>query len=298
MLKIAGLDKYFSAVWTMPWRQYMPNGAYKDQSGPLRLPWPWSDCREEELISWNSIAILMINDCDILWSKTGHGWFQDHCCWKIWMSWKLLWRWASKTASTFEGLQKRCSTGVRIYEFCTKRLILHVWWLTTTQPRMYRKLHFSECSLSLSLRWRPIFLAFSWFFTEYVASLIFSKTKTNYRSYSGRRAVEVIWSALGQGSKSQSWCWDLLTFSGLFSYVTLERLFFYLTPVWSKFRVLFPLENHLTIFTLKSILHPLISMSSDTAARESNSFIALSCDWNTWIILEQVSLWILLTVLL
>lgn len=31
MLKIAGLDTYFSAVWTMPWRQYMPNGAYKDQ---------------------------------------------------------------------------------------------------------------------------------------------------------------------------------------------------------------------------------------------------------------------------
>lgn len=36
MLKIAGLDKYFSAVWTMPWRQYMPNGAYKDQSGPAQ----------------------------------------------------------------------------------------------------------------------------------------------------------------------------------------------------------------------------------------------------------------------
>lgn len=36
------------------------------------------------------------------------------------------------------------------------------------------------------------FLRFLVFFTEYVASLIFSKTKTNYRSYSGRRAVEVI----------------------------------------------------------------------------------------------------------
>lgn len=43
MLKIAGLDKYFSAVWTMPWRQYMPNGAYKDQSGQWKLFDPPSD---------------------------------------------------------------------------------------------------------------------------------------------------------------------------------------------------------------------------------------------------------------
>lgn len=43
MLKIAGLDKYFSAAWTMPWRQYMPNGAYKDQSGQWKLFDPPSD---------------------------------------------------------------------------------------------------------------------------------------------------------------------------------------------------------------------------------------------------------------
>ncbi|CAK9017905.1 unnamed protein product [Durusdinium trenchii] len=43
MLKIAGLDTYFSAVWTMPWRQYMPNGAYKDQSGQWKLFDPPSD---------------------------------------------------------------------------------------------------------------------------------------------------------------------------------------------------------------------------------------------------------------
>mmetsp|Transcript_10929 Transcript_10929/g.26268 ORF Transcript_10929/g.26268 Transcript_10929/m.26268 type:complete len:626 (-) Transcript_10929:270-2147(-) len=43
MLKIAGLDTYFSAVWTMPWRQYMPNGAYKDQKGQWTLFDPPSD---------------------------------------------------------------------------------------------------------------------------------------------------------------------------------------------------------------------------------------------------------------
>lgn len=43
MLKIAGLDAYFSAVWTMPWRQYMPNGAYKDSSGQWKLFDPPSD---------------------------------------------------------------------------------------------------------------------------------------------------------------------------------------------------------------------------------------------------------------
>ena len=43
MLKIAGLDSYFSAVWTMPWRQYMPNGAYKDQKGQWNLFDPPSD---------------------------------------------------------------------------------------------------------------------------------------------------------------------------------------------------------------------------------------------------------------
>ncbi|CAE7705813.1 Ucp1 [Symbiodinium sp. CCMP2592] len=43
MLKIAGLDSYFSAVWTMPWRQYMPNGAYKDQKGEWKLFDPPSD---------------------------------------------------------------------------------------------------------------------------------------------------------------------------------------------------------------------------------------------------------------
>ena len=54
MLKIASLDQYFSAVWTMPWRQYMPNGAYKDQKGQWKLFDPPSEAGpDKEQLSGN-----------------------------------------------------------------------------------------------------------------------------------------------------------------------------------------------------------------------------------------------------
>lgn len=202
---------------------------------------------------------MIVIYCDILWSRTGHGWFQDHCCWKIWMSWKLLWCWASKTASTFEGLQD-WSDVAREFEFMSfaLRLILHVDGWPLLNHVCTENYICSECSLSLSLRWRPIFLAFSCFFYRVRGFINLFQDQNQLQ--------KLFWQA-GSGSylirpRTRFEITKLmLGLADLFRPVLLSHpwkivLLPTVTPVWSKFRVLFPLENRLTIFTLKSILHP------------------------------------------